>query len=236
MKTLISVVSAEEAKIVVNSKTDILDVKNTAEGSLGAQNPVVLKNIAENFSTPEMRLSAALGDLTFQPGTASLAAYGAACCGAKYVKPGLHGISTYEEAFQMLTAIVDAVRLVSDDIIVVACGYADFKKFGGLNYKDLVRASKDAKANGAMLDTAIKDGNGLFDVLSKTDIQEFINLTKEAGLLCALAGSVRKENLPELAEMGADIVGVRGAVCDSSDRSKGITEERLIEFLELSAV
>ncbi len=233
MKTLISVVSLEEAKIVAKSDTDILDVKNTAEGSLGAQNPVVLKEIAETFDFDNMLCSAALGDLAYKPGTAALAAFGAAHCGVKYVKPGLHGVSTYEQAFEMLDSIVKAVRMVGDDITVVACGYADFARFGGLNYKDLIRATVDAGADGAMLDTAIKDGKRLFDVLSIEEVQEFVDLSKKAGLLCALAGSIRKEDMATLAKIGPDIVGVRGAVCDSSDRTKGVTEDRLLEFLSL---
>lgn len=233
MKTLISVVSLEEAKIVAKSETDILDVKNTEEGSLGAQTPGVLKEIVEEFNNDKILCSAALGDLPFKPGTATLAAYGAANCGVNYIKAGLHGLSTYEEAYKMMVGIVRAVRMVSDHITVVACGYADFSRFGGLHYKDLVQAAKDADADVAMLDTAIKDGKTLFDALSIEEIQDFVDLSKEEGLLCALAGSIRKEDMPVLAKMAPDIVGVRGAVCDSSDRTKGIIEERLQEFLSL---
>jgi uncharacterized protein (UPF0264 family) len=180
-----------------------------------------------------MVFSAALGDLQFKPGTAALAAYGAANCGVNYIKAGLYGLSTYEEAYEMMVGIVRAVRMVSDHITVVACGYADFRRFRGLPYKDLVQAAKDAGADVAMLDTAIKDGKTLFDALSTEEIQEFVESSKREELLSALAGSIKKDHIPMLAKIAPDIIGVRGAVCDSNDRSKGITEERLQEFLSL---
>ena len=43
MKVLVSVISLEEARTVVELGADIIDIKNPAEGSLGAQPPQVIR-------------------------------------------------------------------------------------------------------------------------------------------------------------------------------------------------
>ena len=85
MKVLISPVSLEEARMVVKGGADILDIKNAKEGSLGAQVPWVIKEIIEEFKDTGIMCSATLGDLPYKPGTAALAALGAASCGVNYV-------------------------------------------------------------------------------------------------------------------------------------------------------
>jgi len=47
MQLMISVVSAEEATIATANGANILDVKNPAEGSLGAQFPRVIKQVVK---------------------------------------------------------------------------------------------------------------------------------------------------------------------------------------------
>ena len=231
MKVLISPTNFEEARTVSESGADILDVKNTKEGSLGAQMPWIVRDVVQAYGGRGMLISATLGDLSFKPGTAALAAFGAASCGVNYLKAGLWQIANYAEAKELMEAVLRATRMVSDDIIVVASGYADFKRFGGLDYKTLVDAAADSHCDVVMMDTLIKDGKGLFDALSLGELSEFVGLAKARGLKTALAGSVMKEHLKDLADMGVDIVGVRGAVCPKADRSKGIQTELVAEFM-----
>lgn len=232
MKVLISPISLDEARIVVQGGCDILDLKNVAEGSLGAQPPYRIREIVDEFRDSGLICSATLGDLPQKPGTAGLAAYGCAMTGANYIKAGLHGATDYDDAFAMMDSIVRSVRMVGDELLVVASGYADFRRFGGVHYADIVRAARDAGANVAMLDTAIKDGRTLTDNMTLDEIREFIRLGHEAGLMVALAGGVVAADVPALAEAGADIIGVRGAVCDANNRNSGITLERTRAFME----
>lgn len=231
MKILISPISLVEAQIVVAGGCDILDIKNVKEGSLGAQPPWVIQEIVQAFKHQGLICSATLGDLPQKPGTAGLAAYGAALCGVDYVKAGLHDSKCYQDALDMMNTIVKAVRLVSDRILVVASGYADFRRFGGVSYQDVVAAARDSNSNVVMLDTAIKDGMTLLDNMNFDEIQEFVDTAHEAGLLVALAGSIKEADIEALAHIGPDIVGVRGAVCDSGNRKQGITLERVTAFM-----
>jgi (5-formylfuran-3-yl)methyl phosphate synthase len=231
MKVLISIVSIEEAKIALLAKPDILDIKNPAEGSLGAQFPWVLTEIVNDVKGPGILCSATLGDLTYKPGTAALAAFGAASCGVGYIKAGLHGVSNYSEGLNMMNAIVQAVRMVNTNIIVVASGYADYKRFNGLAYKDLIKIAVASASDIVMVDTAIKDGKNLMDAMSYAEIKEFIDLAHDAGLQVALAGSIKKEHVEELARLNPDIVGIRGAVCQHADRNGNVDYKKIEDLM-----
>lgn len=225
MKCLISPTSFKEARLVVNAGCDIVDVKNVAEGSLGAQPPWVTHKILSELSVNGGIFSIALGDLPNKPGTIGLAAYAAAQLGADYIKAGLYDVTNYDEAFAMMRSIVKSIRMVSDDAIVVASGYADFKRFSGVAYDELVNAAKDTGSDVVMLDTAIKDGNTLFDALSVDEIKDFVDRGHAAGMKVALAGSIGIDHIDTICQIKPDIIGVRGAVCVDQNRENLITAE-----------
>jgi uncharacterized protein (UPF0264 family) len=233
MKVLISPVSLEEAASIIEAQADIIDIKNVNEGSLGAQVPWTIAEIVDYIHGNGVTASATLGDLPYKPGTAALAAYGVAHCGVNYIKAGLHGLNTYAQALEMMDAIRRAVRMVSPDAKVVASGYADYRRFNGLTTWDLVRAAKAAQCDVVMVDTAIKDGKTLFDVLTLDEINDFVGMAKEANLQVALAGSIKAEHAEELLKIQPDIIGVRGAVCGGTDRYSKISVEKTKAFLGL---
>lgn len=233
MQVLISPVSYEEAASILDTGVDIIDVKNVNEGSLGAQFPWHTRKVVELTRKAGVKTSATLGDLPYKPGTAALAAYGAALCGVTYIKAGLHGTTTHEQAREVMDAVLRAVRMVGDDLDVVASGYADYRRFNGLNLADLVRAASDAEVDVVMVDTAIKDGKGLFDALSVEEIQCFIEEGHRAGLRVALAGSIKAEHSELLLELNPDIIGVRGAVCEGVDRKTRISPQKTEQFVSL---
>ena len=84
-----------------------------------------------------------------------------------------------------------------------------------------------------MVDTAIKDGKTLFDVLTLNEINNFVNMAKEANLLVALAGSIKAHHTEELLNIQPDIIGVRGAVCEGPDRHSKISVEKTKSFIKL---
>jgi uncharacterized protein (UPF0264 family) len=233
MQVLISPISTEEAESILDTGVDIIDVKNVREGSLGAQFPWYTKAVVQLASRKGLKTSATLGDLPFKPGTASLAALGAATCGVKYVKAGLHGLNTYEQACEMMVAVRQACRMVADDIDVVASGYADYRRFGGLDLVSLVRAAADSHCDVVMVDTAIKDGKTLFDALAVEEIREFVKAGHQRGLQVALAGSIKLEHAERLLELNPDIIGVRGAVCEEPDRGSRISPTKTFAFVNL---
>src|SRR4051795_7199790 len=107
MKLLVSVVDAGGGRLAAEAGADIVDVKNPAEGSLGAPSPAVIA--AVRAAVPEaLPVSAAIGDMPNLPGTAALAALGAVHSGAAFVKVGLWGVSTEAEAVALLRTVREA--------------------------------------------------------------------------------------------------------------------------------
>jgi (5-formylfuran-3-yl)methyl phosphate synthase len=224
MKLLVSVVDVDEARLAAEAGADIVDVKNPAEGSLGAPSPAVIAAI--RAAVPEaLPVSAAIGDMPNLPGTASLAALGAAHSGAMFVKVGLWGASTEADAI----ALLRTVRQAAPDAVVVAGAYADARRVPHppLAPELLPRVARAAGVAVCLLDTAVKDGRGLLDWLSAHALTELVDEAHELGLGVALAGALRAEDVPVVGATGADIVGVRSAACAAGQRTGSLDPARV---------
>lgn len=224
MKLLVSVVDAGEARTAAAAGADIVDVKNPAEGSLGAPPPSVIADIRAAVP-PELPVSAAIGDMPNLPGTAALAAVGAAHSGAAFVKVGLWGSSTEAEA----VALLRAVREAAPEAVVVAGAYADARRVAPapLAPELLPRVARAAGVDVCLLDTAVKDGRGLLDWLSPEELAALVGEAHELGLEVALAGALRAEDLPVVAATGADVAGVRSAACADGRRTGALDPSRV---------
>lgn len=231
MKVLVSPQNVAEALVCLSAGVEIVDVKNPDEGSLGANFPWVIREIKTHVSGRAL-LSATVGDVPFKPGTISQAALGATTAGADYVKVGLYGISNAREAYAMMAAVRRAAEMTERKVTVVACAYADASRIGAISPLEAITPVKEAGCDGIMIDTAIKDGKSLFAHQDTDALKTFVESARALGLLTALAGSITKEHLGRLAMIHPDIIGVRGAVCESRDRVRGrMTKELIEEFL-----
>ncbi|MDR1992608.1 MAG: hypothetical protein LBQ98_03790 [Nitrososphaerota archaeon] len=233
MKLLISPINKTEAQEASTGGADIIDIKNPKEGSLGANYPWIIKQIQQTLPK-NIEVSCTIGDLPNLPGTAALTALGAASLKVNYIKVGLQKLNTPNEAIFLIKQICRAAKDFNPKIKVVVAGYGDAKKIGTLNPLLIPKITHKANADIAMLDTAIKDGTPLTDHLTSKQLQLFINSTHDLGLQAALAGSLRKQDLPTVYNLGADIVGLRGAACTGNDRNKGnITKIRVAELCDI---
>jgi len=231
MKVLVSPQNVAEALVCMSAGVEIVDVKNPDEGSLGANFPWVIKEIKSHTGSRAL-LSATVGDVPFKPGTVSQAALGAIIAGADYVKVGLYGISNAKETYAVMAAVKRAAEMVEREVTVVACAYADASRIGAISPLDAIAPVKEAGCDGIMIDTAIKDGKSLFAHQDTETLTKFVETARRLGLLTALAGSITKDHLGQLAIIRPDIIGVRGAVCESRDRVRGkMTKELIEEFL-----
>jgi uncharacterized protein (UPF0264 family) len=212
-RLLVSVVSAEEVAAALEGGADVVDVKNPAEGSLGAPTPGLLREI-RSFVTPPVLLSAALGDAPHLPGTMALAAAGAVACGADYVKVGLLGSARPEQALELILAARLAASEANPRAKLVAVAYADASRVGALPPAALPAIARQAGAHGVMLDTAVKDGTSTFGALGEDALAAFVAEARALGLMTALAGALRLDDFPRLRSLGVDLVGVRGSACD----------------------
>jgi len=231
MRLLVSPMNIEEARAALAGGADILDVKNPKEGSLGANFPWMIKAVAE-LAGGRVPVSATIGDLDYKPGTASLAALGAAFSGADYIKAGLLGIRSAEQAGDMLNNIVRAVKDYDRNKKVVASAYSDYSRAGSISPMLLPAVAESSGADVVMVDTAIKDGRSTFEFMNEQDLKEFISAGQSLGLEVAIAGTIGFEDLDLLKRINPDIIGVRGIVC-GGDRKSSVKPE-LVNKLRLA--
>jgi (5-formylfuran-3-yl)methyl phosphate synthase len=230
LKLLISPINELEAREAILGGADIIDVKNPAEGALGANYPWVIRRIRE-ITPKNLAVSCTLGEVGNLPGSISLAAYGAASLGLDYIKVGLYGIQTPEEAIFLLQNVRKAAKESNPKIKIVVAGYADAEKIGAINPKFIPEIAYNSQVDVAMLDTSVKDGKNLFDHRTIDQLKRFVDSSHSFGLEVALAGSLRKQDLPVVYGLGTDIAGLRGAACTNSNRVTGQINRKMVSEL-----
>ncbi len=226
LKLMISVTNLAEASAAVEGGAEIIDVKNPAEGSLGANYPWVIKDI-RNAVPEALEVSATLGDAANLPGTYALAAAGAAICQINYVKVGLHGFTNESEAVFFLERIREAIRFCAVNTKLMVAGYADLDKKLGIQPESIPKIASEVGAVGCMLDTYYKKEGNLFDKMKMQQLWQFVEASHGAGLICALAGSIELNHLSLLRQLQVDIVGMRGAACEKEQRLGKICAEKV---------
>lgn len=206
-RLLVSVVSAEEAQRALAGGADIIDVKDPSQGALGAASVRVLSEVVQVVGGAAP-VSVALGDLPDLSHAAALAA-----CGPRYVKVGLQGVTDFDAAVSLVASVADAV---GSDVAVIAAGFADV---GAPEW--LPTIVERTGIAGALVDTFVKDGRGLYGSLSADELVDLIARTHRVGGSFAVAGQLRRG---ELCRVEADVVGVRSAVCCGGERTAHLEE------------
>jgi uncharacterized protein (UPF0264 family) len=229
MRLLVSVRSAAEVGAAVAGGADIVDAKEPTTGSLGAVSRQVLREIALGLPVG-VPLSIALGE---PKSVAALEAAMAMLHGLSprpsraYVKIGLSAAGDGGEG--MLAALVDLASRTPLRPSVVAVAYADYVAAGAPAPETVARMAAVAGARGVLLDTWDKAGGDLFHHLGAPALRAWIGQARAAGLHVALAGSLSIEGVRAVAELPADIVGVRGTACVGG-RAGTVSEGRVAEL------
>ncbi len=206
-----------------------MDIKNPREGSLGAQPPGKIAEIAAVIPSG-IESSAAIGDVPNLPGTAALAAAGAAQCGVSYVKVGLLHLADATDAMAVLTEVRLAVKACNAMAQVIACAYADAGS--GLRPNELPMIAAAAGVDGCMLDTARKDGISLRSWIGTEELRGFVIACRQASILSALAGSLQHTDFEWVRRLAPDVVGVRGAACRGDRVTGRISRDRVAQIRE----
>jgi len=226
MQLLVSPSSIDEARHSVAA--DIIDVKKPSEGSLGANFPWVIREIKDFVKKP---VSAAIGDFDYKPGQASLAAYGAACAGADYVKIGL-AFEGHDQARDLISSVVRAVKEEFPKKYVVIAAYSDYVRMHSISPFDMAPIAAECGADFAMVDTGIKDRQSTFAFMDEKTLRSFTEGNRKLGLGTALAGALKFEDIDALRRIDPDIIGVRGMVC-GGDRSATVREDLIKKALAM---
>ena len=211
MRLLVSVADVGEARTALNAGADIIDAKNPRRGSLGAVTSRTLRAIV-GAVRPRRPVSAALGD-GLSTTDLQRRVTEAAVSGASFVKVGFRRVATDARVLRLAVAAQDACGIGPATALVLVA-YADAERADSPSPNTLVEVAARCGASGVLLDTCLKDAGGLFDVLPFERVMAWVAVAHDHGLRAGLAGSLGACDLALAEESGADLVGVRGAVCD----------------------
>ncbi|MEM3437509.1 MAG: (5-formylfuran-3-yl)methyl phosphate synthase, partial [Nitrososphaerales archaeon] len=116
---------------------------------------------------------------------------------------------------------------------VIASSYADYAEFKGLNPLMLPSIANKSKADGVLIDVKNKGKLNLFNFLNLYQLQKFVDESHKLNLTVALAGGLEKEDVIKIKELGADIIGVRRAVCEKCNGNFGkVRKDLVLDFVK----
>ena len=211
---LASVTDDLECEMAIAAGVDIIDLKDPANGALGALPSDRISSIVSRLAG-RRPVSATLGDLPADPVLLRQAIQRCAGSGVDYVKIGVFSI-------EHIDACLEAAVHSSKDVALIAVLFADRAP-----PLDTLPEFRAAGFTGIMLDTADKLGGGLLENLGPRRIRQFIDQARSHGLLCGLAGSLKLRDIPQLLPLAPDYLGFRGALCRGRQRRQRLDPANL---------
>lgn len=212
---LASVSNLAEAKLVASCEVDIIDLKQPAQGALGALNAEEVAAIVQALS-PENRISATVGDLPMQPEILLPAVQAMAATGVDFVKIGFFPGGDWQACLDGLAPITAQHDLIA---VLFADTEIDFAIIAKLHHCGF---------RGVMLDTMNKTAGSLRQLLSPARLGEFVTSARQHDLLTGLAGSLREQDIDALLQLQPDYLGFRGALCQQHQRTAELDESRIL--------
>ena len=217
---LASVTSVEEARIALERGADVIDLKNPAQGALGAL-PIAAIEQVTKFVAGRKLVSATVGDLPMQSDSLLNAVAAVSAAGPDVVKIGFTFSPGHQECVQALRSVTGrGIKLIA---VLFADGLFSNKSIP----LDALADFAEAGFYGVMLDTASKNGKGLRDYLSQTDIAAFVEEGHRLDLLVGLAGSLQYHDIGPLLALRPDYMGFRGALCVNLQRTASMESQRV---------
>lgn len=217
---LASVNSLDEALFIRTFKVDIIDLKQPAQGALGALPVSEVADIVSELSGRSI-ISATVGDLPMQADLLAAAAKAMAGTGVDYVKIGFFPGGDWRACIAGLAPIAERQRLI-------AVLFADTRP--DMAMIDALRAAGFA---GVMLDTMDKSLGSLTQLMTQSELSRFSGIAKAAGLITGLAGSLTEADVPALLGLKADYLGFRGALCRRHCRTAELDAGRITRIRQL---
>ncbi len=215
---LASVRSLDEALIALDGGADLIDLKEPSRGALGALDHAAVRICVQTLSGRKP-VSATIGDLpAMEPEAVVSAVERMARTGVDFIKIGFFA---HPRAFDCASALSELAR----NMRLVAVLFAD-ERYD----PELVESLARNGFAGVMLDTAHKTGRSLREWRSAGELEAFVARGRKAGMLTGLAGSLRRDDIPELLAMKPDYLGFRGALCSNGARAQNLDARLFAEI------
>jgi|TARA_B100000767_G_scaffold69624_1_gene66270 dihydroneopterin aldolase len=217
-KILASIKNLSEAKILLNTDIDIIDLKDPSKGALGRLEKNDIEIII-NYINNEKLTSSTVGDLPNSE---------------KLISKNVNEISSTN---------VDFIKIgvYDNNYIETLCKIKSCKKLIAVFFADLflpteseIKNLRDSGFSGVMVDTSNKKSGNLFNHLSYTEINNFLTTAKNVNLLTGIAGSINETHINEVIKLNPNYMGFRGALCENNSvRSSNISATNVNNIIDL---
>lgn len=227
LKLLVSVRDVAELAAARTGGADWIDLKEPKAGPLAAVDEQTAIAAVDALAGTHM-LSAALGELVDWQTSSSAKLL--AVPGIGVVKLGLAGCANLDDWRQRWLEV--AAQAKSSRKQLVAVIYADWQQAAASPPTEVLSLATEAGSRFLLIDTYTKQGNTVFDCLSRRELVEILQVAKQSTLTTVLAGSLTTECIEQLPPNLVDIVAVRGAVC-RGDRTATVDAELVAQFRQM---
>ena len=197
-KVLGSIKNIFEAKLLLETDIDIIDLKDPSKGALGRLSNVDINNIVKCVNNKKLT-SSTIGDI---PNNIEI------------IKKNVDEISSTNVNFIK-------IGVYKKDYVKTLCNIKSCKKLIAVFFADIflpshtdLKCLKNSGFYGVMIDTSNKKSGNLLNHISYSDINDFLTIAKNFKLLTGIAGSINETHVNELVKLKPDYMGFRGALCE----------------------
>lgn len=225
---LVSARSAIEAEWVIESGAKWLDLKEPEHGSLGRPKLETILELTRMEISSDLHVSVAGGELAEWPFELDelLAAALPRRFHLKLALAYCNGKKWQETAGRISQSLKHPTQLI-------LVHYADATDACSPDWTEVIEAARSLECRYVLIDTHNKRTGGLLDHCSIDQLKVLIQLAHEVGLSVALAGSLKLNQLELLTHLGAEWLGVRGAICQTNARTSSLCRDKLTKALSL---
>jgi len=221
-KLLVSIRGPVEAIEAAKGGAHIADVEYPAS-ALGTPYPLNVWRVRKKLDGNGYRhvmVSTNIGEIQQVRASSCQAVLGVAVAGADLIKFGL-AEQSLEAAIYLSQNIVRTVHKLSPKkkkLFPAVFVDDDMQRFLK-PFEEAEELVVKSRADGILIDTFNKlIGKGLLDYCSLKEVSQFVKQMHRQGKEAWIAGSITKEELPDLWSTGVDVICVRSAACKQSNR------------------
>jgi uncharacterized protein (UPF0264 family) len=223
---LVSVRSAEEAEAALAGGATLIDVKEPARGSLGRADDSILDAVVAVVAG-RRPVSAACGELMDRPRSLSTQRASLLPTYQKWGLAACAGLSNWQNLLE------DRAAEMPVGCQLVAVAYADWDRAMAPAPEAVCACACERRWGAFLIDTCVKDGKSLLDLLSLQRIESLVNRCRLAGVPIALAGALDEARIRDLLPLQPDWFAVRGAACANRDRRAQVKASRVRRLARL---
>lgn len=235
-KLLVSVRNVQEADLALAARVDLVDVKEPAQGPLGAASPETIQEILRKADR-RARTSVAFGELfEFErDGRFSALFNGMKAQTVRwpdYVKVGLSRCASnanWPEKWRQF------LEIFPQHATAVGVVYADWTHARSPPPAEVIAQARTLKSAAVLIDTFDKRGPGLLRLFSIAVVKSLIDEIHAARMEVAIAGQLTLDDALAIAPLKPDYIGVRGGVC-RPDRNGEIDPQALLAWRQAIAL